>query len=198
MSFYILILICNETTRDTSPVRNPILERFWFAFFFLAKSCLSRMSHHDNIHHMRIFRNTNPLYGGSTSHWGRVIYGHLVFPLWGHEMETPPALLALCVCVYGCIGGGGGGGVALMFSELWCFLWCCLKQAIKQTIDLPMTWDAIMLIWRPRNALAVHSMFGSNPLVLTYCELYPDEQISSKFDVFGALMFSLMLSQTSY
>ena len=66
-------------------------------------------------------------------------------------------------------------------AEPWCFL-CCLGQSVQQTVELPVIWDAKMLIQRACNAFTVCSLFGSNPVVPTYCELDPQKQIPSKFE----------------
>ena len=34
-------------------------------------------------------------------------------------------------------------------AELWCFLWSVPEQTIEKTIEMPVIWDAIMLIMTP-------------------------------------------------
>ena len=36
-------------------------------------------------------------------------------------------------------------------AELWCFLWYAPEQTVKQTIETPVLWYAIALIWRHCN-----------------------------------------------
>ena len=45
-------------------------------------------------------------------------------------------------------------------AELWYLLWSAPEQTVDQTIETPVSWDAITLIWRHRNvrwSVAYHS-----------------------------------------
>ena len=33
------------------------------------------------------------------------------------------------------------------YAELWCFRWCSLKQTGEQTVELPVIWDVLTLMW---------------------------------------------------
>ena len=33
-------------------------------------------------------------------------------------------------------------------AELWCFLWCAFEEPVKPTVELPVIWYAITLMWR--------------------------------------------------
>ena len=66
-----------------------------------------------------------------------VIIGYWVWLPWCHEVETFFPLLALCA------------GIPLTKAsdtKLWCFLWSAPEQTVEQTIEMPVIWDAIMLI----------------------------------------------------
>ena len=62
----------------------------------------------------------------------------LLHPWWRHQMETFPASLALC-----------DQWIPLAKAsdmELWCILWSASEQMVEQTIEMPVIWEAIMLI----------------------------------------------------
>ena len=33
------------------------------------------------------------------------------------------------------------------YAEFWCFRWCSLKQTVEQTVELPVIWDVLTLMW---------------------------------------------------
>ena len=69
------------------------------------------------------------------------------------------------------------------FQECGALVFFMLSRSICSTnCRVAVIWDAKMLIQRACNAFTVCSMFGSNPVVPTYCELDPQKQIPSKFE----------------
>ena len=43
-----------------------------------------------------------------------------------------------------------------------CFLWCQPKQMTKQTVELPLIWDAMMLVWHHCNLEIILGMDSAN------------------------------------
>ena len=68
------------------------------------------------------------------------------YPWKRYDMETLSALLSLC--------DGNPPFKAGLPSQrntniqLWCYLWCEHEQTVQQTMELPVIWGAMTLIWR--------------------------------------------------
>ena len=65
----------------------------------------------------------------------------LLYTWWRNKMVIFSALLALCE--------ENSPTIPLTKAseaELWCFLWSAPKQTVEQSIDMPVIWDAIVLI----------------------------------------------------
>ena len=64
-----------------------------------------------------------------------------------HQMETFSALLAFMRVIH-------QSPVTLRkdnVAELWCFLWSALEPKVQQTMEMPVIWDALVLIIAPKS-----------------------------------------------
>ena len=61
------------------------------------------------------------------------------------DMEMPSTLLALCEGKPPATGRFPSQSTSN--AELWCFLCCQPKQTLEPTIQLPVIWDTMMLMW---------------------------------------------------
>ena len=56
-----------------------------------------------------------------------------------------------------CVGtpllSGGSLSQNASKAELWWFWWCEPEHTVEQTVDRPVIWDAMMLLWRRHNSL---------------------------------------------
>ena len=85
--------------------------------------------------------------------------GGMVMSRWHHGMEMIFALLALCE---------GNPSVTDGFpsqrasnAKLWCFLSCYYpEQSVEQTIQWPVEWDAMALIWHNCNVTSMETHLG--------------------------------------
>ena len=108
-----------------------------------------------------------------------VLRGILMKTRWRHDMETHKAWLPLCEEIHHSPMVSSHAGS----SMLWCFLFCLFKQVVKQTIELPVIWDAMILIWRHCN---VHDLCKT--LVLYFQVVWSNVQQLVKHKTFRLLI----------
>ena len=106
-------------------------------------------------------------------------YALLMKTRWRHDMETHKAWLPLCEEIHHSPMVSSHAGS----SMFWCFLFCLFKQVVKQTIELPVIWDAMMLIWRHCN---VHDLCKT--LVLYFQVVWSNVQQLVKHKTFRLLI----------
>ena len=72
------------------------------------------------------------------------------FPWWSHDMETLAASSALCDGNLSITGVTGWlplqrASIAETFPG---FRYCSTEQVVEQTVDVPVIWESLTLMWR--------------------------------------------------
>ena len=84
-----------------------------------------------------------------------------------HDMEMHFTLLALCGGNLP-VTGGFPSQCEGQCCGVWCFLCCHPEQAAEQTVNLPVIWDTMMLMWHHCNAEPFTLGQGCNLCPLLY------------------------------
>ena len=101
------------------------------------------------------------LYKLSRTHWLILFWAKMfVVSWWHHEMEMISPLLALCEGYP--IATNGFPSQRANNVELWCFHWCSSEQTVGQTVEVPVIWDVMTLMWSHWNVT------GGNRCVVFY------------------------------